>query len=240
MSGSLHERIRQRIETRIRSGSWPPGFRIPYEHELMADYGCSRMTVSKALSSLAAEGLIERRRRAGSFVARPQMHATVLDIHDIRDQIRARGMAYDLEIISRRQRLAIKSDMALLELEAPSNLLSISCLHRADGKPFVAEDRLINLAVVPEAAHADFDAEPPGTWLISHVGWTEAEHRISAVPAGARMAARLGISATEACLLVRRRTWREKRSITAVTLTYPGAHYEMVARFGSRRAVHGS
>ena len=65
---SLHQRILADISERIVSGDWPPGHRIPFEHELSAEYQCSRMTVNKALSQLAKSGLIERRRRSGSFV----------------------------------------------------------------------------------------------------------------------------------------------------------------------------
>ena len=61
----LHSRIRSDFEERIMSGALKPGDRIPFEHELMAEYGCSRMTVNKAMSSLADAGLIHRRRRAG-------------------------------------------------------------------------------------------------------------------------------------------------------------------------------
>ena len=62
--------IRRDIQNRIASGELRPGDAIPSEHELKELYGCSRMTVSKALSALASEGLIQRRRRAGSRVAR--------------------------------------------------------------------------------------------------------------------------------------------------------------------------
>ncbi len=62
---SLHYRIRSDLEAKILSGHWHPGHRIPYEHELMARYGCARMTVNRAIASLASAGLIERRRRAG-------------------------------------------------------------------------------------------------------------------------------------------------------------------------------
>jgi GntR family histidine utilization transcriptional repressor len=65
---TLYKQIRIDIERRILTGEWPPGHRIPFEHELMSHYGCSRMTVSKALSELAQADLIERRRKAGSFV----------------------------------------------------------------------------------------------------------------------------------------------------------------------------
>jgi GntR family histidine utilization transcriptional repressor len=53
------ERIRRDIEANILSGAWPPGYRIPFEHVLMQEYGCSRMTVSKAISALATAGADE-------------------------------------------------------------------------------------------------------------------------------------------------------------------------------------
>ena len=79
-----YKQIRLDIERRILTGEWPPGHRIPFEHQLMTRYGCSRMTVSKALSELAQAELIERRRRAGTFVRRPNFLSAVLKITDIR------------------------------------------------------------------------------------------------------------------------------------------------------------
>ena len=73
-SGAIHAQIRREIEARIMSGEWKPGDRIPYEHQLMASYGCSRMTVNRALRVLIEAGLLESRRRAGTFVAHPRIH----------------------------------------------------------------------------------------------------------------------------------------------------------------------
>ena len=75
---TLYKQIRLDIERRVLTGEWPPGYRIPFEHELMTRYGCSRMTVSKALSKLARADLIERRRRAGTLVRRPKFLSAVL------------------------------------------------------------------------------------------------------------------------------------------------------------------
>ena len=61
---ALYQRIRNDLEARIMSGDWPPGHRVPFEHELMETYSCSRMTVNKVLSALADAGLVVRRRRA--------------------------------------------------------------------------------------------------------------------------------------------------------------------------------
>lgn len=77
-TASLHAKILGDIEGRILSGALPPGARIATEHELAASYDCSRMTVVKVLTQLANAGLIERRRKAGTFVRQPSSQAAVL------------------------------------------------------------------------------------------------------------------------------------------------------------------
>ncbi len=49
---TLHRRIRDHIEQRILSGAWPPGHKLPFEHELMTEFGIThvRDTPSVALS----------------------------------------------------------------------------------------------------------------------------------------------------------------------------------------------
>ena len=87
-SMSLHGQILTEIEQNILSGRWPPGYRIPSEMELTAHYGCSRMTVNKVLTQLAQAGLLERKRKAGSFVTRPHTSSAVLEIPDLREVVR--------------------------------------------------------------------------------------------------------------------------------------------------------
>ena len=100
------------------SGDWPPGHRIPFEHELSAEYHCSRMTVNKALSQLAKSGLIERRRRSGSFVSRPRSQAAILEIHDIRAEVQALGRPYRYELVAREIRRATAADRQRLDVAA--------------------------------------------------------------------------------------------------------------------------
>lgn len=228
---TLHKRIRSDISERILSGAWPPGHRIPFEHELMAQYGCSRMTVNKALAPLAEAGLIVRRRKAGSFVSRPRIHSVVLDIPDIPAEVMARGEPYHYELLLRRPRTATRRDMEELGVERPVQVLALRALHRASGRPFALEDRLINLGAVPEAERVDFARTAPGSWLLGHVPWTEAEHRISAANVQMATATVLGIERTAACLVLERRTWRGDDRITHVRLIFPGEAYDLVARF---------
>lgn len=233
--GALHQRIRGEIEDLIRSGAWAPGRKAPSEAELMVQYGCSRMTVNKAMSALAEEGLIVRRRRAGSFVARPRVHSTVLDIPDIQAQVLARGDTYRFDLLDRKRRKAKAGDAEEMELATGGDLLALRGLHIAGDRPFALEDRLIGLAAVPEAAEADFAAEPPGVWLLHHVPWTEAENRISAVGASIEDARLLALDEGAALLAVERRTWRAGAPVTWVRQLFPGEAYDLVARFGPAR-----
>ncbi|MBM6593687.1 histidine utilization repressor [Microvirga pudoricolor] len=237
MADTLHQRIRSDIETRILSGTWEPGYRIPFEHELMEQYRCSRMTVNKALSSLAEAGLIERRRRAGSFVARPLAQSAVLQIPDIPAEITARGDAYGYELLSSTRRKSTQEDRDRLRATGNGVLpvLDLCCRHLARGEPFAIEERLMNLAIVPEDAITAFKTTPPGTWLLHHVPWTEAENRIYAVQAGPAKAKLLGVAPDKACLVVERRTWRGADTVTFVRLTYPGDLYQLVAQFTPTR-----
>jgi GntR family histidine utilization transcriptional repressor len=233
---SLHQRILDDVQGRILSGEWPPGHRIPFEHEMTAQYDCSRMTVSKVLNQLARAGLIERRRRSGSFVLRPHSQSAVLEIRDIMTEVQALGLAYRFEIVGRGKRRAGRADLDRLHLEAKVPVLDLNCLHFAGKEPFCHEERLINLDAVPEADAETFAERAPGPWLVERVPWSTAEHRIQAVGANSITAAALGIAEGTACLLIERRTWGAEKPITHVRLTYPGDGHELVAHFAPSRS----
>ena len=230
-AASLSQRILNDIRIKIVSGEWEPGHRIPFEHELTVHYGCSRMTVNKALSQLAASGLIERRRRSGSFVRRPRSQAAVLEIHDIGAEVAALGLPYRYELLARTKRRGAASDAELIGPDKPKSVLELSCRHLAGARPFCIERRLINLDAVPEAAAVPFDTVAAGPWLIGHVPWSSAEHRISATAATGEIAALLDIDAGAACLLIERRTWSAEQPVTHALFTYPGDSHSVVARF---------
>jgi GntR family histidine utilization transcriptional repressor len=231
IASPIHRRIRADIEARILSGEWGPGYRLPFEHELMVEYRCARMTVNKVMSALAHAGLIERRRRAGSFVRQPAGQSAVLEIPDIKAEILSRGQAYGYELLACRRRHATATDLDSITVPAGADLLVLRCRHRAGPTAFALEERRIALAAVPEAAAADFATNPPGTWLLAHVPWHEAEHQIAACAADTETATVLGIAQGTACLVVERRTWRSGEPVTSVRLWFPGTLQKFVARF---------
>ncbi len=228
---SLHKRIRSEIEQHILTGEWPPGHKVPVEHELMATYDCSRMTVNKVLTELASEGLVQRRRRAGTFVSKPRPPATLLQIPDVKAEILALGASYALRMLSNQIRQSDPSDMRRLGVMTAREVLAMRYVHIADSAPFALEDRLIDLSTVPEARAADFTSDPPGTWLLAHVPWSDAEHRIRAINGDPEITGLLDLPANAACLVLDRQTWRGGAPITAARTWFPAESFHLVARF---------
>jgi DNA-binding LacI/PurR family transcriptional regulator len=64
----LHQQLAQRLRHQITSGVWSEGDAISSEHELCKTWRVSRVTVRKALETLAQQGLIIRRTGSGTFV----------------------------------------------------------------------------------------------------------------------------------------------------------------------------
>ncbi|TPG43469.1 GntR family transcriptional regulator [Sphingomonas koreensis] len=215
---SLEAHIRGVIEARIMSGAWHPGDRVPAEHALMVEFGCSRMTVNRALSALADAGLVERRRRAGTVVARPRRQMAAIAIPDLEAQIEAAGERYVFDTISvgRDRGLDAPADARMARA---GDVLAIVCRHLG-AAVFALEERWINLDAVPEAGAIDFSAIAPGRWLLDHVPWTEGDYRISAIAAGAR-AGRLEVAADAPCLSFERWTFRAGATITYVRQVFP-------------------
>ncbi len=235
----LYQTIKQDLERAILSGDWRPGHRVPSEHELMGQYSCSRMTVNKALSLLAASGLVLRRRRSGSFVAAPAAEETVLELHDIPTEIGKSGAPYRYELVGRKLKRAGLGEAERLGIETGDWLLAVTALHFSAERPHVLENRLINIATVPDARLESFAETPPGSWLLGRIPWNEAEHQIHAVNAKAPAAKLLAIAPGTACLVVERRTWYAGKIVTQVTLTYPGGAHFLVGRFSPVRGRAG-
>jgi GntR family transcriptional regulator, histidine utilization repressor len=225
---TIAERIRSEVEARIASGEWSPGHRIPFEHELVVQYGCARATVGKALTALVRTGLLERRRKAGTFVAYPHVQSAVLDIPDIGKAIAERTGGYRFDLLAS----DIRSDDGLSgNFARGTSLRHVSGIHQGQNGPFAFEDRLISLDSVPEAQDANFTTQSPSAWLLQSVPWTQARHRISAVGASTEVSSHLAIPRHTPCLLVERWTWRTGEPVTYVCQTFRGDRFDLVATF---------
>ena len=223
--GPLHEQIRKAFARKISARELKPGDRLPFEYELTKSLKISRMTVSRALQALADEGLIVRRRKAGSFVAEQVSHETPMTIGVPRTDIQVAGKVYRYELLARVRTSASEGQAG------KTRILHLVCRHLADDIPMLLERRWINLEAVPAAALENFETSPPGEWLLSHVPWNEAEHVISAVGADREAAGFLEIDEGAPCLRLDRETWSGAATVTHVTLIYPGDRKTFTGRF---------
>jgi len=63
----LYQQLADTLRGQILGGQLKPGDRLPSEAQMMACYGVGRLTVRNALSSLVAEGLLEKVQGKGTF-----------------------------------------------------------------------------------------------------------------------------------------------------------------------------
>jgi GntR family transcriptional regulator len=65
---AVYQQIADMLRSRIRSGTYGPGSKLPSETELVAEFQASRLTVRRGLAVLQQQGLTEARRGQGVFV----------------------------------------------------------------------------------------------------------------------------------------------------------------------------
>src|SRR6516164_660564 len=86
-----YQRIQGTIRERIEKGHLKPGDAVDSERELAKIHRVSLMTARHALAELQREGLVERRRGAGTFVAPPKIHFNKLT--SLSEEMASRGLS---------------------------------------------------------------------------------------------------------------------------------------------------
>jgi GntR family transcriptional regulator len=132
-----YKRIRGVIWKRIETGQLKPGDVVDSERELARIHQVSLMTARHALTSLEREGIVERRRGAGTFVAPPKIHFNKLMSYT--EQMASRGLVacsrlLCIKLIDREPEIA-----ARLALPPNSQLVKVERLRQAANEPFALE-----------------------------------------------------------------------------------------------------
>jgi GntR family transcriptional regulator, histidine utilization repressor len=211
--------VKADILGKIVRGALAPGSALPNEIVLAESFGCARATVNRAMRELAEEGIIERRRKAGTRVRMAPIRHARFAIPIVRQEISDRGAEYRYSLVMREARAAPDWLRARLALEPGTRVLHLVCMHYADGMPYQHEDRWINLAMTPAAEEADFSALGPNEWLVAAVPFSTAEISFQAVAADRGLADHLDCAAGDALFQVERSTWWEGGAVTFVRLT---------------------
>jgi GntR family histidine utilization transcriptional repressor len=208
------------VERRIYTREWTPGQSIPNEADLAIEFGCARVTVNRALRTLADMGLLDRRRKAGTSVALHPVSKATLSIPLIRREIEADGKTYQYKLLDQKIEAAppiLKKPFGLSDGEP---LLHVSALHSADSIPYVIEDRWINSKAIPHLAEISFTGVSANEWLLQNTPFTHGEIEFGAKNAHADEARLLGSDPGTALFVISRTTWDQKTALTTVKLLF--------------------
>ncbi|WIO74645.1 histidine utilization repressor [Porticoccaceae bacterium LTM1] len=229
----LYQLIQDSIIQKIRSGEWGKGEKVPSENTLVEDLGVSRMTINRALRELTQRGYLERVHGVGTFVAEPPRHASLIEIQDIADEIRAQGKNHHADIWHIQAEQAHGDVAERMEVKPGTEVFHIVMLHFQNDVPIQLEERWVNPSMAPEFLTADFSATTPTQYLINLYRPDEMEHIVRAILPDEEMQEMLAIPSTEPCLRLSRRTWKNGAVVTLADFTYPSTRYDLGARYAT-------
>jgi GntR family transcriptional regulator len=149
-------RLENHLRESLRSGTLRPGDPIPPESSLCQQFGVSRTTVRQALSRLVYDGLIERHRGRGSFVAEPRLEHSKPFL-SFEEEMRARGATTGIKLLDMRTEPAESKVAENLRLAEGTKVVVLERLRFVDGQIVGYEIRYlpqhVGEALTPEEIH---------------------------------------------------------------------------------------
>lgn len=229
----VYKRIQEVIWKRIETGHLKPGDLVDSERELARIHGVSLMTARQALTSLEREGLVERRRGAGTFVASPKIHFNKLMSYT--EQMASRGLVAASELLCNKV-IDYEPEIAARISVAPNcRLVKIERLRHAASEPFALEacylsaDEFGSLTSAPLARSSLFST-------LAHdfgVELAHADEEVDATAADGRVAELLAVPRGAPLLRIRQVIYSTKGKATIYVLGFyrSDRHTLLIRRF---------
>lgn len=226
-----YARVKQFLKDGLQQGVWPPGTLMPSEADLVARFGVSRMTVTRALGELRTEGLVERVQGVGTFAAHLGPVSSTLTLRDLHEEITERGHRHQAQVHLALQEAATDALARQLGLATGAPVFHSMIVHYENGVALQCEDRYVNPACAPDYLRQDFTQITPTHYLLQVAPLWEAQYAIEAGRPTALEAKLLGVAPGEPCLIIVRRTVNRDIPITLARLVHPGARYQIRGQF---------
>src|ERR1700704_5600443 len=128
-----YRRIQEAIRRVIEDGELKPGDVVASERELARLHNVSLMTARHALASLERDGVVERRRGVGTFVAAPKIHFNKLMSYT--EQMGSRRLSPVSKILFAKIIDNEEEATARLSLSPKSRVLKLERLRQGTGGP---------------------------------------------------------------------------------------------------------
>ena len=133
----IYKKIQQTILKMVESGHLKPGDAVDSERELARIHRVSLMTARHALTGLEREGLVERRRGTGTFIAPPKIHFNKLMSYT--EQMGGRSLPLSSKMLSIKVLKNEHEIAARLALPRTSDLIKLERLRQGAAEPFAIE-----------------------------------------------------------------------------------------------------
>ena len=198
-----YKQIQSTIIRRLESGKLKPGDIVDSERELAKIHGVSLMTARHALAGLEREGMVVRRRGAGTFVAPPKIHFNKLMSYT--EQMSSRGLNVSSKVLSLSVVDTEQEVAARLALPAASRLIKIERLRLGGEEPFAIETCYLSASDFAALTRARLDRTSLFSILENDYGLQigHADEEIDATTADAHTARLLSIPPGSAVLRIR-------------------------------------
>ncbi len=218
----LQKLLRSAIETRLIA----PDDAFPAERHLAEDFEVSRITVRKAIDGLVAEGLVNRRRGAGTFVS-SRLEKNFSKLSSFTEDMIARGRTPHSEWIAKTEGVVTPEESLSLGLSPGARVYRFLRLRYADGQIIALEYTTLPAFCLPSL-------NAVGASLYEALQATghrpvRALQRLRAVTLTAEQARKLHVAGGEAGLFIERRGFLgDGRTCELSHSYYRGDAYDVV------------
>ncbi len=225
------QHIKNYLLAEIQAGHWKEGDAIPSEQALAKQFGVSRMTVNRAVRELTDEQILSRVQGSGTYVAQHKYQATLVEIRNIADEVRARGHTHRSELHLLERGKASEHIAAALGVAVGRMLFHSVIVHFENDVPIQLEDRWVNPEVAPDYMQQDFSAITPNEYLMAAAPLQGVHYSIEALSPPREIAEMLHIRTKEPCLVLKRRTLSKGQAASFATMWHPGSRYQFAGSF---------
>jgi GntR family transcriptional regulator len=153
----LHHQLYLELGSLLDAGRWAIGDRLPTERELSGAYGCSLITVRRALDELRRERRIERSPGRGTFVTGPPLERDLAVLTSFTREMKERGLDPQTRLVTRSTVEATPEVAAALGLCAGEEALFIERVRSVGGRPLLLEQVYLPTSRFPDLAAADLE-----------------------------------------------------------------------------------
>lgn len=154
---ALHAQISDRIRGRIASGEWPSHYRLRTEPELAEDFGVSRGTLRRALTTLIKEGLLKQAQGRGTFVTSTLLEPAIAQkLSTLSEDFASQGVEVDTEVLACHLLEAPKPVASLLDVAPGQRVMHLSRLRSTNKGAVALLDNYVRADLAPGIEKLDF------------------------------------------------------------------------------------